>query len=63
MITTEMMKLTPYAVSVERRSQLKSFTDTDFIRLKNDPTVNLVYSSNEFGGVEHCYIEGGKLLS
>ena len=49
MITTEMMKLTPYAAPEERRSRVKSFTDTDFIRLKNDPSVNLVYSSNEFG--------------
>jgi hypothetical protein len=50
MITTEMMKLTPFAAPVERRSRVKSFTDTDFIHLKNDPSVNLVYSSNEFNG-------------
>ena len=49
MITTEMMKLTPDAVPVDRRNRVKSFTDADFIRLKNDPSVNLVYSSNEFG--------------
>lgn len=50
MITTEMMKLTPFAAPVERRSRVKSFTDTDFVHLKNDPSVNLVYSSNEFNG-------------
>jgi hypothetical protein len=44
MITTEIMKLAPYAVSVDRRSRLKSFVNSDFIRLKNDPTVNSVYS-------------------
>jgi hypothetical protein len=47
--TTEMMKLVPYAVSVDRRNQSKWFTESDFIRLKNDPSVNFVYSSNEFG--------------
>jgi hypothetical protein len=49
MITTDMMKLTPYAAPADRRSRVKSFTDADFIRLKNDPSVNLVYSSNVFG--------------
>ena len=48
MMTTEMMRLTPYAVSVDRRNRIKSFTDSDFIRLKNDPSVNLLYSNNEF---------------
>jgi hypothetical protein len=48
MFTTEMMRLTPNAASVDRRSLVKSFTETDFIRLKNDPTVNLVYLSNKF---------------
>jgi hypothetical protein len=48
MITTEMMRLTQNAVPEDRRSLVKSFTDTDFIRLKNDPTVNLVYLSNKF---------------
>jgi hypothetical protein len=48
MITTEMMKLTPNAVPEDRRGQLKSFTDTDFIRLKNDPSLNLLYVSNKF---------------
>jgi hypothetical protein len=48
MMTTELMRLTPYAVSVDRRYRLKSFTDSDFIRLKNDPSVNLLYSNNEF---------------
>ena len=48
-LTTEKMKLAPYAVSVDRRSRSKWFTDSDFIRLKNDPSVNLVYSANEFG--------------
>jgi hypothetical protein len=49
MLTTEKMKLAPYAVSVDRRNRSKWFTDSDFIRLKNDPSVNLVYSGNEFG--------------
>lgn len=49
MITTELMKLTPYTVPVDRRNRVKSFTDSDFIRLKNDPSVNLVYSGHEFG--------------
>jgi hypothetical protein len=49
LITTESMKMAPYAVSAERRTRLKSFTDPDFIRLKNDFSVNQVYSSNEFG--------------
>jgi hypothetical protein len=49
MITTEMMKLAPYALPVDRRNLLKSFTDTDSIRLKNDPTVNSVYAGNKFG--------------
>ena len=48
MITTERMRLTPYAVPADRRSFLKSFTEKDFDRLKNDPTVNLVYLSNKF---------------
>jgi hypothetical protein len=46
MTTTEMTKLYPYSVPVERRA--KSFGETDFMRLKNDPTVKLVYSSTEF---------------
>ena len=49
LITTESMKLAPYAVSADRRNRLKSFTDSDFIRLTYDPSVNLVYSSNQFG--------------
>ena len=48
MITTELMNLAPNAVPVDRRNRLKSFTDTDFIRLKNDPTVNSVYSGHKF---------------
>jgi hypothetical protein len=48
-LTTEMMKMAPYAVSVDRRNRSKWYTDSDFIRLKNDPSANLVYSSNEFG--------------
>ena len=48
-ITTEMMKLAPYAVSVDRRNRIKSFEDSDFIRLKSDPSVNLVYTNSEFG--------------
>ncbi len=49
MTTTELMKLAPNAVQEDRRSQVKSFTDTDFIRLQNDPTINLIYISNNFG--------------
>jgi len=49
LITTEKMKLAPYAVSLDRRSRSKWFTDPDFIRLQNDPSVNRIYSSNEFG--------------
>jgi hypothetical protein len=49
MITTELMKLTPDAVPVDRRYLVKTFTDSDFIRLKNDPTANLIYSGNKFG--------------
>jgi hypothetical protein len=49
MTTTELMKLGIYTVPVDRRNRVKSYTDSDFIRLKNDPSVNLVYSSNEFG--------------
>ena len=48
MMTTEMMRLTPNAVPEDRRSLLKSYTDTDFIRLINDPTVSLVYANNKF---------------
>jgi len=47
MITPEMMKLTRYAVPVDRRNRLKSFTDSDFIGLKYDPSVNLVYLSKD----------------
>jgi hypothetical protein len=47
MITPEMMKLTRYAVPVERRNRLRSFTDSDFISLKYDPSVNLVYLSKD----------------
>jgi hypothetical protein len=47
-VTTQLMKLAPYAVPVDRRSRLKSFTDSDFIRLKEDPSINLIYSSNKF---------------
>lgn len=49
MLTTEMMKISPFAIPPERRNLVKSFTDSDFIRLKNDPTVNLVYSGYKFG--------------
>lgn len=49
MITTEMMKMVPYAVPVERRPRLKQFWDADFNRLKNDPNINLIYSNNEIG--------------
>jgi hypothetical protein len=48
MITTELMKVTQNAVMVERRNLFKSFTDADITRLKNDPTVNSVYSGNDF---------------
>jgi hypothetical protein len=49
MTTTELMRRTVEAVQEDRRSQVKSFTDAEFIRLKNDPTINLVYVSNTYG--------------
>jgi hypothetical protein len=49
METTELMKRAVDAVQEDRRSQVKSFTDADFTRLKNDPTINRVYVSNDFG--------------
>ena len=49
MITSVMLKLTPDAIPVDRREQIKKFTETDFNRLKNDPTVDLIYSGKEFG--------------
>jgi len=49
MTTTELMRRTVDAVQEDRKSQVKSFTDAEFIRLKNDPTINLVYVSNTFG--------------
>jgi hypothetical protein len=49
MTTSEQMRLASEAVQEDRRSQVKSFSDTDFIRLKNDPTTNLLYVSNNFG--------------
>jgi len=45
--TTKKMKLTPYAVPVERRDLIKQFKDEDFILLNNDPTANLIYSNSE----------------
>ncbi|PWR71771.1 hypothetical protein ACKUB1_15865 [Methanospirillum stamsii] len=48
MSTTEMMKIAPYAAREERRGWLDWFTDTDFIRLLNDPTVNSIYSNDEY---------------
>lgn len=48
MLTNELMKLKPLAVPVERRGLLKTFTDSDFVSLMNDQTVNLIYSGNEF---------------
>jgi hypothetical protein len=48
MTTSEFVKLTPYAVPADRRIRLKSFTDADFIHLKNDQSVNLVFSNNQF---------------
>jgi hypothetical protein len=49
MLTTEKMRLAPNAAEVDRRKLVKSFTNTDFISLKNDPIVNSVYSGNKFG--------------
>jgi len=46
MVTTEMMKLLPFTVPVERRDRIKQFGDADFNRLKNDPNINLIYSNN-----------------
>jgi hypothetical protein len=51
MITTEIMKLTPDAVPSNRRDLINSFTEADFTRMKNDPTVNIIYSGNKFGVV------------
>jgi hypothetical protein len=51
LITTELMRAAPNALPEERRNLVKSFTDTDFIRLKNDPTVNLIYSGGDNFGV------------
>jgi hypothetical protein len=48
MITTEKMNLEPYAFPIERRARVKQFNDNDYIRLMNDPTLKLVYSTNEF---------------
>jgi hypothetical protein len=48
MTTSESMKLAPYAVPADRRNRLKSFTNSGFIRLKNDQSVNLVFSNDQF---------------
>ncbi len=49
MITTDLMKMTPYALPPDRRARIKSFTDPDFERLTSDPSVNHLYSDNGFG--------------
>ncbi len=49
MMTTELMKQTPNALPADRRTRIKSFTDSDFDRLNNDPSVNLLYTNNDFG--------------
>lgn len=48
MVTTDLMKLTPYAVPIERRNRLKWFEDSDFSLLNQDPTVDKVYSNNGY---------------
>jgi hypothetical protein len=48
MITTEQMNLLPYVFPIERRDRVKQFDNNDYIRLMNDPTLKLVYSTNEF---------------
>jgi len=47
MITTEEMRLLPFAVPAERRHKIKQFYNIDFIRLKSDLNVNLIYSNDE----------------
>ena len=47
LMTTELMRVAPTALPEDRRRLQKSFTDTDFIHLKNDPTVNLIYSGGD----------------
>jgi hypothetical protein len=47
LMTTKLLRVAPYALPEDRRRFQKSFTDTDFIHLKNDPTVNLIYSGSD----------------
>jgi hypothetical protein len=51
LMTTELMRVAPNALPENRRSLAKSFSDTDFYRLKNDPTANLIYSGGDNFGV------------
>jgi len=51
LMTTELMTVAPNALPVDRRSKAKSFTDMDFIHLKNDPTINQIYSGADNFGV------------
>jgi hypothetical protein len=47
LITTQLLRVAPFALPEDRRIFQKSFTNTDFIHLKNDPTVNLIYSGSD----------------
>jgi len=49
LITTEKLRLAPLALPVDRRIRAKWYTDSDFIRLRNDPSVNTIYSNDGFG--------------
>jgi transposase len=40
---------TYFGTKSDKQGLIESFTDSDFIRLKNDPSVNLLYSNDEFG--------------
>lgn len=45
MVTTDLMEMAPYAVPSDRRDRMKWFTDSDFNLLKQDPTVDFIYSN------------------
>jgi hypothetical protein len=47
MITSEMMNKMPYIFPPERRHLVREWNERDYIRLMNDPSVKLVYKSNE----------------
>jgi hypothetical protein len=47
MITSETMNLMPYVFPPERRHLVSEWNERDYLRLMNDPSVKLVYSSKE----------------